>query len=92
MEFNQVEWDKASDIVASEVGFKIDLNKRPRPSLFLYVRVLLSLGTRRGRECQAAGMAWGAPRNQKPDPNHQLISLWSYAVATKVENLKLAAR
>jgi hypothetical protein len=56
------------------------------------VRVLLSLGTRRGRECQAAGMAWGAPRNQKPDPNHQLISLWSYTVATKVENLKLAGR
>jgi len=45
---------------------------------------------RRGRECQAAGMAWGAPRNQKPDPNYQLVSLWSYAVATKIENLKLA--
>jgi len=55
-----------------------------------YGRSLLSLAMRRGRECQAAGMAWGAPRNQKPDPNYQLVSLWSYAVATKIENLKLA--
>ena len=72
MELTQAKWDQASDIVASEVGFKIDLNKRPRLSLFFFVRLLLTLATRRGRECQAAGKAWAAPRTESPIPTISL--------------------
>jgi hypothetical protein len=90
MELTQAEWDRATDIVAQEVGFKVEANKRPRPSLFTILRVLLILATRRGRQAASRGIACEASPGSKPNPELQLVALWCYAVQTKAENLKLA--
>ena len=92
MELTQEDFARANDIVAQEMGFKIDPNDLPRPRLSTILRLLMTLATRRGRECAKRGIAVEAPPGMKADPSIRLIQLWNYTVIVKAENLKLAGR
>jgi hypothetical protein len=90
MEITPEDINRANDIVAQGIGFKIDPSNLPRLRFSTNLRLLLTLATRRGRECAKRGIACAMPRGIESDPSIQLIALWNYTVATKTENLKLA--
>jgi hypothetical protein len=87
MELTQEDFDRVTDIVASEVGFSVDPNNLPRPPLWHILPLLITYVLTRGR---SAHMATEAGPNSKPSPTLQLYVLWNYAVHVKAENLRLA--